>query len=75
MFLRIILSSFVSNCNYKTHIFIIKLNKIKIQRAITQKYELAYSEGMPKNIWQEYSCFCGMLQTEYNQFTVPVCIL
>lgn len=75
MFLRINLSGFVSNCNYKTHIFIIKLNKIKIQRAITQKYELAYSEGMPKNIWQEYSCFCGMLQTEYNQFTVPVCIL
>lgn len=75
MFLRIILSSFVSNCNYKTHIFIIKLNKIKIQRAITQKYELAYSEGMPKNIWQEYSCFCGMLQTENSQFTVPVCIL
>lgn len=52
-----------------------KLNKIKIQRAITQKYELAYSEGLPINIWQEYSCFCGMLQTENNQFTVPVCIL
>lgn len=75
MLLRIILSDFVSNCNYKTHIFIIKLNKTIIERAITQKYELAYSEGMPKDIWQEYSCFCGMLQTENNQFTVPVCIL